>query len=417
MVGQAEAAASSMAAAASRNAPRSPVRAISSGATIEPMASDAMWIPSSAPNTRVSIRESVARCRSVVAVTSITTRPMPASASMVAAAGTLENRPIAARGRDHSSTPSPNGRASPRRPIRLTLRRRRPARRPQRSIQVADPGFAEGQHVQRQHHDEHVQRAPQDRGRAEHRQHGARLLLAQEHAEPIERLWQRGTPARDGPFQHLVALDRVDAAHQHGRHELNRAAPRNTVADPVKASPMPASAGPTSIEAVAMPPAATFAAVSSDGVREIDGRMAAWIGRVRVIDGLRRRHPGRRSRPARRPEAAGRSSHRRDLHEVGDQQGPLATHSVAEGGGQGRDHRRWRQLDQRGDAGLRGATPVEGVDQDGDPGRPFGQREADERQQHAPQRGVVEDGDDDGERGRQGWPRHRAIIARPRRAA
>ncbi len=47
---------------------------------------------------------------------------------------------------------------------------------------------------------------------------------------------------------------------------------------------MPASAGPTSIEAVAMPPAATFAAVSSDGVREIEGRMAAWMGRVRVID-------------------------------------------------------------------------------------------------------------------------------------
>ena len=61
------------------------------------------------------------------------------------------------------------------------------------------------------------------------------------------------------------------------------AAPKNTVAEPVKASATPASAGPTSIEAVAMPPAATLAAVSSDGVREIEGRMAAWIGRVRVM--------------------------------------------------------------------------------------------------------------------------------------
>ena len=33
-----------------------------------------------------------------------------------------------------------------------------------------------------------------------------------------------------------------------------------------------------------MPPAATFAAVSSDGVRESEGRMAAWMGRVRVMD-------------------------------------------------------------------------------------------------------------------------------------
>ena len=40
MVGQATAAASSMAVAASMNAPRSPVRAMSNGATIEPMASD-----------------------------------------------------------------------------------------------------------------------------------------------------------------------------------------------------------------------------------------------------------------------------------------------------------------------------------------------------------------------------------------
>ena len=62
------------------------------------------------------------------------------------------------------------------------------------------------------------------------------------------------------------------------------AAPRKTVAEPVNASARPASAGPTSIEAVAMPPAATLAAVSSDGVREIEGRMAAWIGRVRVME-------------------------------------------------------------------------------------------------------------------------------------
>ena len=98
MVGQAEAAASSMAIAASTNAPRCPVRAMSNGATIEPTASDAMWIPSSAPNMRASIRESVARWSRVVAVTSITTRPTPASASMAAAAGTLESRPMRGQG-------------------------------------------------------------------------------------------------------------------------------------------------------------------------------------------------------------------------------------------------------------------------------------------------------------------------------
>ena len=49
--------------AASMNAPRSPVSAMSNGATIDPMASDAMWTPSSTPNRRASIRESVARWR------------------------------------------------------------------------------------------------------------------------------------------------------------------------------------------------------------------------------------------------------------------------------------------------------------------------------------------------------------------
>ena len=62
------------------------------------------------------------------------------------------------------------------------------------------------------------------------------------------------------------------------------AAPRETAADPVTASAKPASAGPTSIEAVAMPPAATLAAVGSEGVRESEGRMAAWMGRVSVMD-------------------------------------------------------------------------------------------------------------------------------------
>ena len=32
-----------------------------------------------------------------------------------------------------------------------------------------------------------------------------------------------------------------------------------------------------------MLPAMTFAAVSSDGVRDREGRIAAWIGRVSVI--------------------------------------------------------------------------------------------------------------------------------------
>jgi hypothetical protein len=71
------------------------------------------------------------------------------------------------------------------------------------------------------------------------------------------------------------------------------AAASETAAAPAKTGPgprawrtTPATAGPTRIAIVSMLPAATLAAVSSAGVREREGRIAACTGRVSVIDTL-----------------------------------------------------------------------------------------------------------------------------------
>ena len=61
------------------------------------------------------------------------------------------------------------------------------------------------------------------------------------------------------------------------------AAPAKTGPGPSPCSTTPATAGPTRIAVVSIVPAATLAAVSSAGVRDSDGRMAACTGRVSVI--------------------------------------------------------------------------------------------------------------------------------------
>ena len=59
-------------------------------------------------------------------------------------------------------------------------------------------------------------------------------------------------------------------------------ATRNTPAGPVAASSAPPATDPTSTPTFSTVPDATFAAVSSDGVRAIVGSTAAWAGRTSV---------------------------------------------------------------------------------------------------------------------------------------
>ena len=323
-------------------APRVPATAEARAPGCDPIASDPLSIPSSTPKTRLSSGSGETRCRSVRRRRPSRrgpSRPAPGAAAPPAAAGAS---PTAASAPPHSSSPAPNGPARRERPMRSAVSRAPtipPA--PMAAFRKPTPDCPIAKLVEGQDDEEHVEDAPQDRRGAEEDDDGARPLLAGEHRETGHRLGDGAAEAR--------VLARLAVRRSRARQASRPASPPPARGRPRRRRPVPgratcrttpATAGPTRIAVVSMLPAATLAAVSSAGVRDSDGRMAAWTGRVSVIVELATAASDVDDRHRRMSQQAGRhgAGHRR-LEQVGGQEDPLARIAIPERRRQRRDER------------------------------------------------------------------------------
>ena len=245
-------------------APRPPSQATTPDARIEPTASAAISSPSSTPNARASRSALTARCRSERPDTSMTTRPIPATASMANASAVSGRHAIdRERGAEQQRAEGQRRRQPPPRDQRERGRRSHdPADADGRGEQ-AGRGGSEAEQRDGQHDGQDVERADHERLRRDQADEQRGVPLSGQPRRTLRAnggaRWPASSSSSARPGSSGTEIPPTSTA------EITTAAAmaRNTVPGFDSAISSAASVGPTTKLALSMAPETAFSATSS----------------------------------------------------------------------------------------------------------------------------------------------------------